>query len=301
MFIIKNRRIFFTISGLLVGLSLLSVSTLGLDLGIDFTGGSILEVDYAENRPAVEDVSAVVLDLGLVGATLQPTGETGLILRLRDITPAEKNQLDEALTMDGQYDFSEERFSSIGPVLGAELARKGFIAIGLVVLLIIVFIAFVFRSVTGKISSWKYGLIAVVTLCHDIIIPIGVMSVIGYYTIAEVDALFLTALLAILGLSVNDTIVVFDRVRENLKNKISPHFEEVVGISLRQTIARSINTSLTTIVVLAALFILGGQSTKYFALTLAVGMAVGTYSSIFLAAPLLVAWEKISPARVKKD
>ncbi len=301
MFVIKYRKIFFTISGLLVGASLLSFFTLGLDLGIDFTGGSILEVTYEDERPVVEDINEAILTSGFVGTTIQPTGETGLILRLRDITPDEKNDLDELLTLGGEYSFAEERFSSIGPVLGAELARKGLIAIALVVLLIIVFIAFVFRSVSGKISSWKYGVVAVVTLCHDIIIPVGVMSVIGYYTIAEVDALFLTALLAILGLSVNDTIVVFDRVRENLKHKISPHFDDVVGVSIRQTVARSINTSLTTIIVLMALFFLGGQSTKYFALTLAVGMAVGTYSSIFLAAPLLVAWEKISPARVKKD
>ncbi len=298
MFIVRHRKIFFTISGLLVLASLVAVATLGLNLGIDFTGGAILEISYLENQPSVGEIEEVLTGLEINKSLVQPTGESAYIIRMRDITSDEKAQLDESLSFGGVAEFTETRFSAIGPVMGSELAQKGLIAIALVVILIILFIAFAFRGVSKKVSSWKYGTVAVVTLCHDIIIPLGLMAVLGYYRIAEVDILFLTALLAILGLSVNDTIVVFDRIRENLHHKISPHFEDVVGISLRQTFARSINTSLTTIIILLALLFLGGQTTTYFALILVVGMAVGTYSSLFLAAPLLVVWEKYSRSKI---
>lgn len=294
MFVIKHRKIFFTISGLLVAGSILAVAVLGLDLGIDFTGGSILEISYSQDVPAVSEVQGVLSDLDIYKATVQPAGEGAFILRMRDLNSDEKSTLDQALNFEGRRPFEEVRFSSLGPSIGQELANKGLIAIGLVVVLIIIFIAIAFSGVSKEISSWKYGVVAVITLGHDVIIPLGVMAILGHYTVAEVDALFLTALLAILGLSVNDTIVVFDRIRENLRAKISPHFEDVVAISLRQTFARSINTSLTTIIVLLALLVMGGETTRYFALTLTVGMAVGTYSSIFLASPLLVTWQKWS-------
>lgn len=297
MFIVKYRKIFFTISGLLVLASIVAVATLGLNLGIDFTGGAILEVEYTENQPSLVEVESVLTKVGIHKSLVQSAGESAYIVRMRDISQAEKIALDQALSFAGQSEFTEVRYSAIGPVMGAELAKKGLIAVALVVVLIILFIAFAFRGVSKKVSSWKYGTVAVVTLGHDIIIPLGLMAVLGHYRIAEVDILFLTALLAILGLSVNDTIVVFDRIRENLHHKVSPHFEDVVGISLRQTFARSVNTSLTTIIVLLALFFMGGQTTTYFALILVVGMAVGTYSSIFLAAPLLVVWEKHSKTK----
>ncbi|MEX0918801.1 MAG: protein translocase subunit SecF [Candidatus Paceibacterota bacterium] len=293
MFIIKYRKIFFALSGLLVIGSLLAVGIFGLNLGIDFTGGSILEVTYEAGRPELPLIRDSLADLDLGQAGIQLSGDQSVIIRLRDITSDEKSALDEVLTFNGEFTFTEDRYSAIGPSLGSELASKGLIAIALVVSLIILFIAFAFRGVSHKVNSWKYGLVAIVTLSHDIIIPLGLIAVLGQTVGAEVDALFLTALLAILGLSVNDTIVVFDRIRENLRHKISPHFDEVVGLSLNQTFARSINTSLTTIVVLLALLFLGGQTTKYFALILAIGMAIGTYSSLFLAAPLLVTWEKL--------
>lgn len=293
MFIIKYRKIFFTISGLLVLASIGAISVLGFDLGIDFTGGAILEIEYSPTRPDTLEIQNILNQLQITNAVVQAVGTNSFILRTRDLSPVEKTALDQALSLDNKYSFEEVRFSSIGPVIGEELAQKGLLAIGLVILLIIIFIAFAFRGATKEVSSWKYGVVAIITLAHDIIIPVGLIAILGHYTIAEVDALFLTALLAILGLSINDTIVIFDRIRENLKHKVSPHFEDVVGISLRQTITRSINTSLTTIIVLLTLLFLGGQTTKYFALTLAIGMALGTYSSIFLAAPLLVAWEKI--------
>ena len=291
MFIIKNRKIFFTLSGLLVAVSLGAIIFLGLNLSIDFAGGTILEIEYQEERPTGDNIREELAELGLGSLLIQPSGEKGFILRFRDVSVEEKETLDELLTINGQNPFTELRFSSIGPSIGRELARRGLVAVILVSLLIILFIAFVFRHVSHPISSWKYGVVAVLTLVHDIIIPVGVFSILGYLIGKEVDALFLTALLAILGLSVNDTIVIFDRIRENLRLRAKHDFEETVGLSLEQSFSRSINTSLTTLIVLLSLYFLGGATTRDFALVMSIGIALGTYSSLFLAAPLLVAWE----------
>jgi preprotein translocase subunit SecF len=178
--------------------------------------------------------------------------------------------------------------------LGAELARKGMMALGLSVLFIIIYIAFAFRAVSRPVSSWKYGLIAIAALIHDVVIPTGVFAILGHFYGVEIDSLFLTALLTIFGLSISDTIVVFDRIRENLKKHRTEPFAETVGKSLEETFVRSLNTSLTVILALLALLLFGGQPTRYFALALTIGMIVGTYSSIFIASPLLVVWGKRS-------
>lgn len=294
MWVIKYRNIFFIISALMVVVSLVSIAKFGLNLGIEFKGGSILSVDYVDDRPALEEIKNGLEQSAFKGAITQPTGDKGLTVRLKTITDEEKKQLLTVLSKDGASQLLEKKFSAIGPSMGEELAQKGMIAIALVVLLIIVFVTIVFYGVSRPVASWKYGLVVILALLHDIIIPTGVFAFLGHYYNVEVDALFLTALLTILGLSVNDTIVVFDRIRENLKNKIAPHFEDTVGISLSQTFQRSINTSLTVILALLALLFFGGESTHYFALTLTIGMLVGTYSSIFIASPLLVVWEKWS-------
>jgi preprotein translocase subunit SecF len=181
------------------------------------------------------------------------------------------------------------------------MRTKAVLAIILVILAIVLFIAFVFRHVAEPVQSWKYGVVAIVTLLHDVIVPLGVFSVLGHFGLAEIDTLFVTALLVILGFSIHDTIVVFDRVRENLRiNKQGHHklsFDEVVGKSLKQTYARSINTSLTTLLTLAALYLFGSTTTENFALAMFIGIAVGTYSSICIASPLLVTWHKFSSKR----
>ncbi len=292
MFIIKYKKLFLALSGILMVVALAAIAVFGLNLGIDFTGGAMMEIEYQEARPEVQEIETAAQTVGLENVTVQPTGETGYILRMRDLAEEEKSALDQALAFEGEYEFTEGRFSSIGPVIGEELAQRGLIAIILVVLLIIAFVAFVFRHVSSTVSSWKYGLVAIVTLVHDIVIPVGIFAALGHYIGFELDALFLTALLAILGLSVNDTIVIFDRIRENIRHKVSIHFDETVGVSLRQTFLRSFNTSFSTLIVLLSLFFLGGETTRDFALVLAVGIALGTYSSIFLAAPLLVTIEK---------
>jgi len=300
MFIIKHRQLFYLISALAVGGSLLAIAFFGLRFGIDFKGGSIVEVKYQTDRPSLPLVRQAVNDLNLGSVAVQPTGDSGYLFRLREISDDEKISLLTAARLDANLPLTEVRSSSIGPSLGAELARKGIIAITIVSILIILFIAFVFRQVSRPVASWKYGVIAVITLLHDIIIPTGIFAWLGAVRGAEIDALFITALLTILGLSVNDTIVVFDRIRENLRLKAAPYFEETVGMSLNQTFTRSINTSLTVILVLLSLYFLGGPTTKDFALVLVIGMAVGTYSSIFLASPLLVTWQKWSERRLIK-
>ncbi len=301
MFVIKHRNFFFAISLFLVLGSLVSLAVFGLKLGTDFKGGSIYEIAYDQSRPTQAELNQTIAKISGIGPiSIQMAGDRGVIFRGQTLTEEQKNLLAKNLVLDDKYKFSEKRFSLIGPSLGKELAKKGTIALSLVVVLIVAYIAFVFRQVSRPVRSWKYGVTALIALFHDIIVSIGAMTLLGYFWGIEADALFLTALLTILGLSVNDTIVVFDRIRENLKNKISQSFEETVGISLGQTYARSINTSLTVILVLVAIFLFGAESTKYFALILAIGMTVGTYSSIFIASPLLVTAYRLQEGRKSK-
>lgn len=299
MFIIDKKHIFLRLSGILIVLSIAVILVLGVNPGIDFVGGTLAEVEYSPVRPDTDIVREKVAALSLGETIIQPTGERGLIVKTRDLSEEEHTLLINALSIDGKENLEEKRFTSIGPVIGQELQRKAVVAIALVIALIILFIAYVFRKVSHPVSSWKYGIVAVVALAHDILIPTALFVVFGKITGAEVDALFVTALLAILGLSVNDTIVVFDRIRENLTLKVAKTFSETVGVSLRQTITRSVNTSFTTLLVLVVLAFLGPEPTRNFAIVLSVGMIAGTYSSIFFASPLLVLIEERQRRRRK--
>ncbi len=276
--------------------ALIAISVWGLKPGIDLSGGSLLHVSYPSGRPDVEEVRKVASSFDYGQVVVQPTGEFDYLLRERALKPEEKDALVQALGMLGEV--QEIQFNSIGPSIGAELVKKAWVAIILVTLSIIIFIAFVFRKVSKPIASWKYGVVAIVTLLHDILVPLGLFAYLGHARGAEVDALFIVALLTILGISVNDTIVVFDRIRENLRGNEDLHrhetFADVVSRSISQTLTRSINTSFTVIIVLAALFFVGPAATRDFSLTLIVGMIAGTYSSILLASPLLVAWDNWS-------
>jgi len=291
MFIIKNKKIFIGLSVVLVLLSLISITVFGLRIGIDFKGGALTEVVYDETRPEQEIINSKVESLDLGSILVQPTGEKGYIVKSRDLNDAEHDLLLVAMSLDGANTLKEVAFNSIGPSVGRELTRKAIVAIVLVSLAIICFIAYAFRKVSQPVSSWRYGLIAIVSLLHDVIIPVGIFSVLSHYFGAEVDTLFVVAILTVLGLSVSDTIVIFDRIRENLNNETNmakSDFSSVVGHSLDQSFVRSISTSMTVILVLLALVFFGPVSTKYFALMLTAGMFFGTYSSIFLASPLLV-------------
>ncbi len=292
MFIIKHKKIFIGISVLLVILSIVSMSVFGFNLGIEFKGGALTEVAYDTARPTQEELKGSLEALGFGSITLQPTGELGYIVKSRDLVDQEHLQLLGALSESGKVGLKEISFNSIGPSVGKELTRKSIVALVLVSLAIITFIAYAFRKVSEPVSSWKYGLIAIVTLLHDVAIPAGIFVIFSHYFGAELDTLFVVAVLTILGLSVSDTIVIFDRIRENLRlnveNKVKEVFSLTVGKSLEQSFARSIATSMTVILVLISLVLFGPVTTKYFALMLTAGMFFGTYSSIFLASSLLV-------------
>ncbi len=199
--------------------------------------------------------------------------------------------------LGGFEQIEEKRFESVGPVIGQELRSRSLWAIVVVLLMIILYIAYAFRKVSRPVASWRYGLAAIIALIHDVTIPAGFFAVLGHYLGVEVGLLFVTALLTILGFSVHDTIVVFDRIRENLRKGVAGDFENTVEVSINQTISRSINTSLTVILTLLAVYLFGGETTKYFALTLIIGVFFGTYSSIFIASPLLVSWERYRQKR----
>jgi len=290
----KFQNYFFLIPAIFTALAIAAIALWGLKPGIDLMGGSILQVTYPDGRPALEEVQVKVDTLNYGEIRIQPSNENDFILRQRELKPEEKIALDETLTSFGKIE--EVQYNSVGPSIGAELMQKAWWAIGMITLLTILFIAFAFRGVSVPVASWKYGVVAIVTLLHDILIPTGLFAYLGHAHGSEVGALFIVALLTILGISINDTIVVFDRIRENLnldlKKKKKETFTNIVWKSIGQTLTRSVNTSVTVIVVLLALFFVGPDSTKDFALTLIVGMVAGTYSSILLASPLLIIIEK---------
>lgn len=302
MQILNHKKIFFTFSSLLVIFSIASLIIYGLSLGIDFTGGSVLEIKSIESQEDSSlDLSEEIIrgelsifDLGEL--SIRPSDENGFILRTKVLDEDTKNQIIETL-----HDYTGEnieviRFNTIGPTLGNELKTKAFVALLIVIVAIIFFVAYSFRHVSTPVSSWKYGFVTIIALLHDVIITIGIFSILGYFVGIEVDALFITALLVILGYSINDTIVVFDRVRDNLnqinENKRTFQFNEILNKSFRQTIVRSINTSLTTLIALFTIFFIGTESIKDFVLALIIGIVAGTYSSIFLAIPLLSVFNK---------
>lgn len=259
-----------------------------------------MEIKFTGVRPSNQEISESLKDLDLGKIVVQPSGELGAILRFKDVSENTHQQilkhLKESFKNEGGEVLREERFESIGPVIGQELKSKAFWAIAIVLIAIILYIAWAFRKVSYQVSSWKYGLIAIITLTHDILIVLGLFSILGRFASIEVGTPFVAALLTILGYSVNDTIVVFDRIRENLYKYEVEDFQDSINQSVNQTIKRSFNTSLTTLLVLLAVYFLGGASIKYFILALITGVIIGTYSSIFIASPLLVAWRKLKKA-----
>lgn len=305
MFIIKHKNFFFFISGLLMAASVaLMVVFAPWKFGIEFTGGSLLEVSYPDGRPAREALSTKLDALNWTGTALQETGEKGFIIRTKNLTEPERQELIAVVSDRGVTPIVEERFNSIGPTIGAELRSKALWAILTVLLAIVLYIAFAFRGVSHPVSSWVYGFVAIVALLHDVLIPAGVYIAMGhFYLDMQIDVLFVTAILTILGFSIHDTIVVFDRTRENLKLRTWKEFDVTVGHSVEQTFVRSVNTSMTVLLVILALYFVGGETTKNFALTLAIGVVAGTYSSIFFASPLLVGieeWQRKRAIAAKK-
>jgi len=286
---LKYKKIYFIFSAILILASSGFLIIFGLKPGIDFTGGSILEIEYKTERPSNQEIKETLSNLDLGEVLIQATEERGIILKMKDISEDTHQEVLEKLKENKELE--ERRFESIGPVIGQELKEKTKIVIILSLLAIVLYIAWAFRKISRPLPSWQYGIASLLALFHDVLIPIGILSVLGKFYGVQITIPVITALLAVLGYSINNTVVVFDRIRENLLRQAGT-YQEIVNNSLNQTLTRSINTSLTTLFVLVAIFFLGGVTLKYFALALILGIIAGTYSSIFLASPILVAWLK---------
>lgn len=312
MFIVRNRKIFYILSAVLLGGSIFAIAFFGLKPGIDFTGGTMINIAYEGEVPQIDKVKEF-MTLSDIGDVSVRGSDDGFIIRTKELDQETKNLIVRGLTFDDTYKITEYNLSSVGPVLGREAIQKSWLSIVLVLLAILLFIAFAFRKVSSssltrssevKLSSFDYGLVTVLSLFHDVLIPTGVFAILGFFFGVEVDTLFVTALLVILGFSVHDSIVVFDRIRENLKKnedyKENKDFEQIVGDSVSQTLVRSINTSLTTLLTISALYIFGPESVKNFSLALLIGITMGAYSSICFGSPLLVTINKYKALRANR-
>jgi preprotein translocase subunit SecF len=290
MKLLNYYKYLFALSGVILLLGLASLAIFGLELGIDFKGGTVSEIVFKDSFDQ-NKVREVLSAQGIQNAQLQPTSENGIIIRTGSL---EKEQHDKAFAeLKSQVgEFEEKRFDSIGPVVGEELKRKAVYQLVIVSLGIIFYIAYAFRKVSRPFTPWQFGLAAVVALIHDLLVVLGIFSLLGHFYKIELDSLFVTAMLTVLGFSVHDTIIVFDRIRENLKVYAGQSLDFIVNHSISQTMVRSLNTSLTVLFVLLAMLLFGGETIRYFVLALFIGIAAGTYSSIFVASPLLLLMQK---------
>ncbi len=286
----KYSKFYYIISGLLIIASIVSLSMFGLKFGIEFIGGSSMQVDFQNKRPSNEAIQNALKSFNLGEITIQPTGSVGAVLQFKGVDEATHQRILAELSKLAPA--SEKSFQYIGPSIGQELRNKTELAIVLALVAITLYIAFAFRKVSKPVSSWKYGITSLIALFHDVLVPLGIFSILGHLYNIEITIPIIAALLTILGFSVHDTIVIFDRIRENILRRGMGQFEETVNWSLTQTLGRSISTVLTVEFVLVSLYFLGGQTLKYFALTLIIGITSGAYSSIFIASPLLVSWYK---------
>lgn len=298
MNIVGKRKLWFFISILLLVPGTLALIFWGLKPGIDFTGGQVMEIAGSQ-----KDQSKVISLVGTTGVhdiTVTTSGDDKLLIRYSDKdvgdSAAIHAQIKAKLEAIG---YSESSFDSVGPAVSRDITRNAGIAVALAALAIIIYIAFAFRNSPPPVSPWSFGVMAVGALLHDALFVLGVFAILGHFLGVQVDALFVTALLTVIGFSVHDTIVVFDRIRENLRRYNKP-FEVVVNESILETFARSINTSLTVLLVLLSFFLFGGESIKFFIFALLIGILSGTYSSIFNAAPLLVVYNNWKIKQSKK-
>src|SRR3989344_1750644 len=292
MNIIGHKNKFLSFSLLVIAISIAAIFLYGFIQGIDFKGGALWQFQITENTPEkteLEDFIKENLEVGYIQLNYD-SSNNHFFFRLPEIIDEEHQTY--LVEFKKQYpSFEELSFQSIGPSVGEKLRKNAIIALALALITVSLYITFVFRKTSRPVSSWKYGVVTMITLFHDIVIPAGLLAVLGKYTGLEIDSNFIVALLVIMGFSVHDTIVVFDRIRENLTlDQGKSDFGKVINNSINQTIARSINTSLTLILVLVALYFVGPANLKFFILTLIVGTTVGVYSSIFFASPLLLTW-----------
>jgi preprotein translocase subunit SecF len=297
--LIHRRELWFGLSTVLSILSILAISTWGLRVGIDFKGGQLLEAKF-KTTTTVEAIRAdLAANTNLPSTSVIESGSNTFLLRTTTEKTEELTALKDQLNKVGEWE--QIRFESVGPTVGKDLTKKAVIAVILASLAIILYIAFAFRQVPKPTNSWQFGITAVIALLHDLLITIGAFSLLGHLYGFEVDSLFITALLTVMGFSVHDTIVTYDRIRENLLSHLSDgmKFADIVTSSINQTLVRSLNTSLTLILVLTSLVVLGGSSIRPFIAALLVGVTTGAYSSVFLASQLLVVWQAWSEKRTK--
>ena len=285
----KYFKFYNIFSCLLLFSAIFLLFAIGLNFSIDFTGGSILEIEF-EKRPENPVIQEKLRDLNLGEITIQPTGDRGVILRIKEINEASHEDL---LSKLGEISkVKEQRFENIGPVVGKELRQKTITLIIVSLLSLLIYITIAFSKVSRPISSWQYGVISILTLSFDVLVAIGIFTLLEKFYQAQFSVPIVTALLTILGYTINDKVIVFDRIRENILKGQKKTFEETVNFSLNQTLTRSLSTGTCTLLVLLFIFFFGGDTLRYFSLILIVGIVVGTYSSLFLATPLLVVWLK---------
>lgn len=288
----KTYKIMFWFSILLATTALVVTFVFGLNLGVDFNGGSVLELEFTKGRPEIDIVQKSLSDFK--DLSMASSGANGLMIRTGELSEQSHqiilNKLKTTFPASG---LEERKFDSVGPLIGNELKNKSITAIILVLLGVIIYIAIVFRKLSRVLPGWAMGLAAIVALIHDVVIPVGVFALLGHFYGIEISAVFVAAALTVLGYSVSDTVVIFDRVRENvLRGGSKDDFGTVVHKSIMQTLTRSINTTFTTLLSLVAIYLFGGESIKYFALAMIMGIFLGAYSSIFVASPLLVWWSQ---------
>ncbi|MFA5932833.1 MAG: protein translocase subunit SecF [Microgenomates group bacterium] len=281
---------FFILSTIMIIPGVISLFLYGLKLGIDFSGGALLEYRFEKNidkEILKQNVSLAKVEV----SSVTDSGSNTYIIKTKPISQDAINNIREILNQKYEK-VTEERVENIGPSIGAETTKNAFIAVIVASIMIILYLAISFRKVPKPASSWRFGVTAVIALLHDVLLLLGVFSLLGHFWGVEIDTLFVTAVLTVIGFSVHDTIVVFDRIRENLPKNLSKNFTEVANISITQTLARSLNTSLTVVLVLLAMLLFGGESIRWFIVALLVGIISGTYSSIFNATALLDVWEE---------
>lgn len=298
--IIGKKNWYFAISLLMIVPGVISLLLWGLNLSIDFTGGSRMTLLFPKpvNEQTVTSVRNVLKEENVEVVTTQTSGDR-MIIRTKPLNEKEDAKVIASLKKQ-VGEFNQEEFETIGPVIGRELTWNAFKAMAVASLLIVLYIAWSFRSVPKPVSSWRFGVCTIIALLHDALFVLGVFSILGHFFHVEIDNLFVTAILTVIGFSVHDTIVVFDRIRENLRRTTGLPFAQVVNDSILQTMVRSLNTSLTAILVLFTLLLFGGESIRWFAVALLIGIVSGTYSSIFNAAPMLVLWDELDAKRRAK-
>jgi len=294
----KYSLVYYIFSGVLVASTIVCLLVFGLKFGIEFIGGSNMEIEFSADRPSNEAIRQQLESFDLGEITVRPIGNNGAVLQLKGLDEETHQQI--LLELNNLTTLQEKSFQYIGPSVGKELRNKTLLAIVLALLAITLYIAFAFRKVSKPVASWKYGLTSLIALFHDILIPVGVLSILGVLYNVEITIPIIAALLTVLGFSVHDTIVIFDRLRENILRQGMDNFESTVNWSLNQTLGRSLSTVFSTMIVLFAIFFFGGETLKYFSLALIIGITSGAYSSIFIAGTLLVSWHKWSDKKAVK-